>query len=541
LALLEIGVTTSLPTLGKSLINFLSGDLSHGFGIVFAVFAVLTVMDKTFHYLQDLLLFPLINGAIRDLTERTVSHIHDMPWVETQKLSLGKILSSLKRISLSARFFIRSCFLTGITSFLKLSISLGILLYLGLLPMEILMGLGLCLGIFAMAVKGYLKTRAQSWRKSDRTTNVIKDSLLQTKFVRFFKLAEGERLRKALIQEAQGWLKTNTQMNLMHIGVGFSIGVASLVVLFLCIKRVKGGELTVGDFVLLKAQLAAMFLPLKNWMMESRQALEATVDMQRVLKILQTPLPRKEKSHLKENPQEFAVSFSRVSFSYGGSPSSLGPLEFSIPVGKKVALMGPTGCGKTTLLHLIGGILEPTEGTIKVFGQDTQAFSPAGLSPTLHFIPQDSYLFQQTLRYNITYGCSKPVPEEEIKRVMDQVGLSSLVARMPQGMETWVGDMGVRLSGGERQRVSLARALLLKPSLLILDETTSALDLETEEKIVHLLFKTIPTVIFATHRASVLSHVDWVGTFHQGKMDLKAAPSSAREPWDFKRGKGRDK
>jgi ATP-binding cassette subfamily B protein len=446
---------------------------------------------------------------------------------------LGKVLSSLKRISLSARFFIRSCFLTGLTSFLKLIFSFWILGQMGVLSLGSGALFGMSLVIFGWTMKWYLKMRASSWEKTDRAVDSLKDSLLQSKFVRFFQKTENERLQEVLFQEAKGWIETNTRLNSMHLVVSGCLALISLWVIFWGAKGVQAGTLTLPQFVLIKSQLAAAFLPLRSWILESRQALEAAVDIGQVFQILQTPLPQGEKKNsllLKdERDREPAFKFNHVSFFYekGTSESSfIHDISFSFPYGKKGALVGPTGGGKSTLLHLMCGLLQPSQGEVRLLGHDLKTIK--SIPPTLvHFIPQDSYLFHQTLRYNITYGCSFDLKEEEIWEALRLVGLSGWVRALPQGLNTWAGDLGNSLSGGERQRVALARALLLKPEILLLDETTNALDETMEQKIMTVLQEKIPTLIIATHKTSFLSSLDWVVEVSQGA--LKPVSSSARK------------
>lgn len=523
LAILEVGVTVGLPQSMKRLVNFLSGDITLSFGLLFGVFLFFTLADRILHYLEDLIFFPIVNRAIRDLTEETVTHFHALPWQEVRHISLGHLLSSLKRISLSARFFIRSCFLTGPTYIFKFIVSWVVLLKLGLFTIEIALSFFLFLSVFYYTMRWYLGTRSSSWKKTDRVTDGVKDSLLQTKFVRFFLEAERKRLKGYLQEEAKSWIKTNKHLNFMLILLGGCLTLITGFVILRGIQFVLRGTLTVGDFILLKSQLAAAFMPFRRWLVESRQVFEAVVDIENVLAVLEKPLPFQkgilEEEKISGDTQE-AFKLRHVSFSYTSEKPLLKDVNFSIPRGTAGILWGPTGGGKSTLLHLLTGLLKPSEGEIKILGRERKEGSL--LSPSLvYFIPQETYLFNQSLRYNLLYGLERSVEDEELWSVLEKINLKEWVLSLPRQLETSLGDLGTQISGGERQKVILARALLLRPQILILDETTSALDEETEQKVFRILKKEIQTLLLATHRSSLRNQGDWSAYVQNGHVSLK--------------------
>ncbi len=213
------------------------------------------------------------------------------------------------------------------------------------------------------------------------------------------------------------------------------------------------------------------------------------------------------------------IELRHLSFHYPNRGEVLTDISFTIPQGKMVAIVGPTGSGKSTLIHLIMRFYDCSPGTLFLDGTDIRSFTFSSLHAHMALVSQETLLLHDTLRYNITYGLDQ-VSEEALNRAIEQARLTDFVAQLPQGVDTLIGDRGIKLSGGEKQRVSIARALLKQADILILDEATSALDSHTEKMIQEAIDCAIRdrTSIVIAHRLSTIRHADKIVVLEQGRI-----------------------
>jgi ABC-type multidrug transport system fused ATPase/permease subunit len=202
----------------------------------------------------------------------------------------------------------------------------------------------------------------------------------------------------------------------------------------------------------------------------------------------------------------YDLEFDSVTFGYDDAPA-IRNISFLAQPGRPVVIVGPSGAGKSTLLELAGRAWDPTAGQVRLGGHDVRCYSSDILARTIGAVPQDAYLFSATVRHNLLLG-RPAATDDDIREALHQVGLDDLVARLPDGLATWIGDQGVRLSGGERQRLVLARALLQDAPVLLLDEITANLDSISERLVFDMIQHLAPqrTILMATHR---LDHLEW--------------------------------
>lgn len=214
------------------------------------------------------------------------------------------------------------------------------------------------------------------------------------------------------------------------------------------------------------------------------------------------------------------LELDRVSFSYRLGAPTLDDVSLSIPAGSSVALVGPSGAGKTTIGDLVLGLLQPDVGEIRVGGVPLRSLDLGAWRRQLAYVPQETFLFHDTLRANILWGVSDDLGDDEFDRIVGAAFLTSVVGALPEGLDTVVGDRGHRLSGGERQRVALARALARRPSLLVLDEATSALDSESERVVQQAIDELhgVVTMLVIAHRLSTIEHADQIVVIDGGRV-----------------------
>ncbi|MBO0448046.1 ABC transporter ATP-binding protein [Enterococcus sp. MJM12] len=282
-----------------------------------------------------------------------------------------------------------------------------------------------------------------------------------------------------------------------------------------------GGNMTLGQLVAFNGYLWMLNNPLRmsGWLINDVQRFNAACIKIRQLLGQKSSIPVEEEETL--NPIKGEVVFENVSFHFSDDPEHnvLSNISFKTGPGKTVGILGETGSGKTTLVNLVGRFYDPTKGRVLIDGKDAKEYPVRQLRENISMVMQDVFLFSNTISDNIAFG--NPYADENFIRQMATVAdADSFIARMPQGYETVVGERGVGLSGGQKQRISLARALAKNPSILILDDTTSAVDMETESKIQHELAKlTIEKTTFViAHRISSVKDADLILLMEKGHV-----------------------
>jgi ABC-type bacteriocin/lantibiotic exporter with double-glycine peptidase domain len=517
LIIIDITAASLIPYFSKRVVDILSINIVGTLGLSIVLLGFFWTLEKITGHLQEIIFFPVVNTVIRNITHDVVNHIHQISLVEYQKLSVPEVISYTKRISVSARTFIKIFFLLIVPTFIKLCIALIVVLKIGMLGLTLI---PVCLLSFISLYKGlqwYVAVRDQSWQTSDMVTMRINDSIANSKITRHFHHHEMTTLNKLLNAEANLWYKTNTRLHLIHIFITLILGSTITLILFYAFPGTAQHTHTAGDFIFIKGQLIAAFLPLKTLTTEFRQLAESIIDIKKIIQVFEIPKQAKNTSMQTSNiPHARGLTLKNVTFSYLEKPL-LDQVYLHIHEGEKVAILGENGCGKSTLMAIMASLHKPHLGEVLIHGQNIELFDPDVLNKMIHFIPQDFRLFNLSLRENILYG-SPALSDSAIFSALDKVNLLPLLQQMPSGLDTKVGDMGARLSGGEKQRLAICRALLLQPSILLLDETLHSLNTNSEEQILQNIFSHIPTVVIVSHRPSSLHFMNRAYQLHHGEL-----------------------
>jgi ATP-binding cassette subfamily B protein len=348
------------------------------------------------------------------------------------------------------------------------------------------------------------------------------DSLLNYETVKYFGNEEFEARRydSNLRKYEDAAVRFESSLGLLNIGQSLVIAAAVTALMFLAADGVATGALTLGDLVLVNALLIQLYIPLNFLGMVYREIKQSLLDMDRMFRLLAENREVDDKPGAPELPPGPAtVEFRNVNFSYEPARQILFDLSFSIPAGKRVAVVGHSGSGKSTLARLLFRFYDVGEGKILVNGIDVRDLRQSSLRAAVGIVPQDTVLFNDTIRYNIHYGRTT-AGEAEVIEAARAAHIHDFIESLPLGYESMVGERGLKLSGGEKQRVAIARALLKDPRVLIFDEATSALDSKSEKAIQAELERIAVgrTTLVIAHRLSTVMDADMILVLNHGRI-----------------------
>ena len=356
---------------------------------------------------------------------------------------------------------------------------------------------------------------------SDANAKAI-DSLLNYETVKYFSAEEREAKRydRSMARYEDASVKAYVSLAALNAGqaVIFTIGLTAAMAL--CAYGIERGTNTVGDFVMINAMMIQLYTPLNFMGMVYREIKQAVIDIEIMFSILA------RKPEIEDSPdarplqvRAGTIRFENVSFSYELARPILTNLSFDVAAGHTVAIVGPSGAGKSTISRLLFRFYDVTGGRILIDGQDIRGVTQTSLRAAIGMVPQDTVLFNDTIRYNIRYG-RWDASDAEVEEAARQAQIDGFIRHAPRGYETEVGERGLKLSGGEKQRVAIARTILKGPPILLLDEATSALDSHTEKDIQDELDRVSKnrTTLVIAHRLSTIVDADEILVLDRGAI-----------------------
>ncbi|MFC0408793.1 ABCB family ABC transporter ATP-binding protein/permease [Roseomonas elaeocarpi] len=363
--------------------------------------------------------------------------------------------------------------------------------------------------------------REMNQMDQDANTKAV-DSLLNFETVKYFgnERHEERRYDAALASYERAYVRSETSLNALNMGQATIIAGGLTAVMLMAASRVAAGTMTVGDFVLVNTYLIQLYLPLNMLGFVYREVKQGLVDMDSMFTLLREPQEVSDPpgaQPLPPGPGE--VRFRDVRFGYRPDRAILKGLSFTVPPGRTLAIVGPTGAGKSTVSRLLFRFYDVSGGAVSVDGHDVRAVTQESLRAAIGVVPQDTVLFNDTIRYNIAYG-RPDATQAEIEEAARLAQVHDFVLRLPDGYDTRVGERGLKLSGGEKQRVAIARTILKNPRILILDEATSALDTRTESEIQSALrgVSRGRTTLVIAHRLSTVVDADEIIVLAEGQV-----------------------
>ena len=474
--------------------------------------------------LRDGLFAKVAMHAVRRLAFRTFVHMHELSLRFHLERKTGGLTRVLERGRNAIETIVRMVILQLSPTIIELALIVGVLMW----QFDWRYVLAIMITVTVYMTYTY---HATEWRigirrrmnDSDTDANIKAiDSLLNYETVKYFSAEqrEAERYDKSMARYEDASVKAYTSLAVLNAGqaVIFTFGLAAAMVM--CAYEIQAGTKTVGDFVLINAMMIQLYQPLNFMGMVYREIKQAVTDIELMFSILaREPEIKDVAGATPLNVTSGTIRFENVRFAYEPERGILKGISFDVPAGKTVAVVGPSGAGKSTISRLLFRFYDLAGGRILIDGQDIARVTQASLRQAIGMVPQDTVLFNDTIRYNIRYGRWE-ASNTEVEEAARLAQIDGLIRLAPKGYETEVGERGLKLSGGEKQRVAIARTILKAPPILVLDEATSALDSHTEKEIQDALERVSKgrTTLVIAHRLSTIVGADEIIVLDQGEI-----------------------
>lgn len=523
--------TTLVPLAYRAMVDALSSEsakmLAIPIGFIVA-YGVARISASLFEELRNVMFIHISQNATRLLGLRVFKQLHELSLRFHLDRQTGGLSLSIERGTQAVATVLSRLLFSIFPILFEITLVSLIMWHLldGWFAVAILVTVACYILFTVIAVSWRTRFRRElNQANADANTKSI-DSLINYETVKYFGNEEFEAQRFNTSRQLYEYAAIKNQFSFTALSLGQTaiISIGLVVMMAMAAKGITQGitqgHMTIGDFVLVNAYLLQLYQPLNFFGFIYSEIRQALIDMENMLDLLMvkkeiTDRPNAPALHLTKGE----VRFDSVSFGYDPRRPILKKVSFTIPEGKTVAVVGASGAGKSTLGRLLFRFYDVTDGAIYIDDQDIRNVTQASLREAIGIVPQDTVLFNDTLRYNIAYGRTTS-SFEEIERAAKLAHIHDFIVSLPDGYDTRVGERGLKLSGGEKQRVAIARTILKNPAILIFDEATSALDTHTEREIqAHLrdVSRDHTTLVIA-HRLSTIIDADEIIVMEAGEI-----------------------
>jgi ATP-binding cassette subfamily B protein len=489
-----------------------------------AGYGAVRVLMALFTQWRDGIFARVAMHAVRKLAYLTFVHMHELSLRFHLERKTGGLTRVLERGRTGIEVIVRNVLLQLVPTIVELALIFGVLFWQ--FDWRYVLAVATMVAVYMSFTYVATEWRIEIRRKmndsdTEANTKAI-DSLLNYETVKYFgaEQREARRYDRSMERYEEASIRTYTSLAVLNAGQAVIFTAGLTATMLMCAFGIRDGAHTVGDFVMINAMMIQLFVPLNFMGFVYREIRQAVIDIEKMFDVLSRP------PEIKDAPGAGAlavtsgnVRFEDVRFAYDPDRQILKGLSFEVPAGKTVAIVGPSGAGKSTISRLLFRLYDVSGGRILIDGQDIRNVTQASLRASIGMVPQDTVLFNDTIRYNIRYG-RWDASDAEVEQAAQLAQIDTFIRMSPKGYETQVGERGLKLSGGEKQRVAIARTVLKAPPILVLDEATSALDSHTEHEIQEALERVSRgrTSLVIAHRLSTIVGADEIIVLDQGRI-----------------------
>lgn len=525
---LTIGLNLMVPFIFKEAVNILAEYEHHKFVVsmmLLTAYGICWLSARYLEKLREIFFFRPLCCAITEYSLDLFEHLHAQSLKFHLDRETGKICSAIQKAQLAISMIVSNLLFRIIPVFIEGIVAFFILWAIVGLKISIILIVTLIAYLIAnYVVMSVFKKAEKRYQDIDITVDKrLLDSFLNSENIKFLHSEKYEvHIANKLFRKREDaiinvfWAGTfSTTFQAVLLGLGLTT------ISYVIAQEVLCGKLEVGDFVLVNGYLFLLFNPLEAITGFIRNTISFSGELSHSTSLLEESHSIVDRQDAKDiSVQHAEIDFRNVSFSYiNKNRPILQNFNLNIPEKSTVAIVGASGSGKSTVSRLLFRFYEVDHGVIMIDHQDIKSVKKESLRQNIAFVPQDIVLLNNSLKANILYG-NENVSEEEFKFIIKKVSLDELIQQLPEGLDTIVGERGVKLSGGEKQRIALARALLRKPKIIVFDEATSSLDTETERKIQQNIYEVTShmTTILIAHRLETVMHADKIVFLEQGTI-----------------------